>query len=218
VTRSLARILALTSGPTVLPPPSPDYWEVRDRRLSLGTVAPLALGLRSAPALLALLGLPDADAVARAAALERALHRAFGPSGYPRYLDDAAPDASLAFLLPPFAPNCAPDVHDAWRRAREGMRRPAGGLAPGAGWKNDGISWTPETALFALTAAATGDRAAAEQTLSWLDRHRTDRGALPEKVLSNGDPAGPAPLAWTAALVVLTVDTLEQRAPRTCAG
>ena len=218
VTRSLARILTLTSGRTVLPPPSPDYWEVRDARLSLGTVAPLALGLRSAPALLALLGLPDADAVARAAALERAMHQAFSPGGYPRYLDDAAPDASLAFLLPPFAPGCKPEVLDAWRRAREAMRRPAGGLAPGAGWKNDGISWTPETALFALTAAATGDRAAAEQYLTWLDRHRTNHGALPEKVLSNGDPAGPAPLGWTAALVVLTVDALEHQSDTGCAG
>jgi hypothetical protein len=217
VTRSLARILTLTSGRTVLPPPSPDYWEVRDVRLSLGTVAPLALGLRSAPSLLALLGLPDADVVARAAALELALHRAFAPGRYPRYLDDAAPDASLAFLLPPFTEHCRPDVHDAWRGARDAMRRPAGGLAPGAGWKNDGISWTPETALFALTAAATGDRAAAEQYLTWLDRHRTGHGALPEKVLSNGDPAGPAPLSWTAALVVLTVDALDQQAPARCA-
>jgi GH15 family glucan-1,4-alpha-glucosidase len=157
------------------------------------------------------LGQPDADVAARAAALERAIHRAFGPGGYPRYLDDAASDASLAFLLPPFAPRCTPDVLGAWRRAREAMRRPAGGLAPGAGWKNDGISWTPETALFALTAAATGDRAGAEQALNWLDRHRTGHGALPEKVLSNGDPAGPAPLAWTAALVVLTVDALERQ-------
>jgi glucoamylase len=89
------------------------------------------------------------------------------------------------------------------------MRRPAGGLAPGEGWKDDGISWTPETALFALAAAATGDRPAAERYLAWLEAHTTAHGALPEKVLSDGSPAGPAPLAWTSALVVLTAHELE---------
>jgi hypothetical protein len=29
-------------------------------------------------------------------------------------------------------------------------------------------------------------------------------------VLANGRPAGPAPLAWTAALVVLTADELDR--------
>ena len=89
-------------------------------------------------------------------------------------------------------------------------------MAPGAGWKDDGISWTPETALFALTAASTGQQVLAERYLSWLDRHRTDRGALPEKVLSDGQPAGPAPLAWTSALVVLAVDASQRPSPSTC--
>ena len=88
------------------------------------------------------------------------------------------------------------------------MQRPAGGLAPGAGWKNDGISWTPATALFALTAASIGDTSQARQRLTWLDEHRTDQGALPEKVRSDGSLAGPAPLAFTDALVTLAVDAL----------
>jgi hypothetical protein len=116
----------------------------------------------------------------------------------------------VTFLLPPFGSACPGPVLSAWRTARASLRRPGGGLAPGAGWKDDGISWTAETALFALTAATTGDRSAAQGYLTWLDGHRTDRGALPEKVLSNGEPAGPAPLAWSAALVVLAVDALEQ--------
>jgi|tagenome__1003787_1003787.scaffolds.fasta_scaffold20985555_3 glucoamylase len=214
-TRSTARLLELTAGPGVLPPASRDYWEVADERLSLGTAAPMAVGLRSAAALAALVGGADA-AAARAGALEQAIDLSFGPGGYPRYAGDDRRDASVAFLLPPFRRSCAAPALSAWRAAGEGMRRPAGGVAPGAGWKDDGISWTPETALFALTAAATGDRDAAERYLGWLDRHRTDRGALPEKVLSNGRPAGPAPLAWTAALVVLTVQTLQDPAPAAC--
>jgi len=88
------------------------------------------------------------------------------------------------------------------------MRRPAGGLAPGAGWKDDGISWTPETALFALTAAATGQQGRARSWLGWLQAHSTALGALPEKVLSDGSPAGPAPLTFTDALVVLAAAEL----------
>jgi len=216
VTRSLGRILALTSTATALPPPSLDYWEVRDDRLSLGTAAPLALGLRSAVPLIRLLGQSGVEAADRAAVLERAIEARFGPGGYPRYAGDAAMDASVAFLLPPFQASCDPGVVAAWQRATATMSRPAGGVAPGAGWKDDGISWTPETALFALTAAATGRQAVAEQYLDWLDRHRTDRGALPEKVLSDGQPAGPAPLAWTSALVVLAVDASQRPSPSTC--
>jgi GH15 family glucan-1,4-alpha-glucosidase len=210
VTRSSQRILDLTEGSSALPPPSLDYWEVKDERLSLGTAAPMAVGLRSAATLTGLLGGDPEVVTARAAALERAIELTFGPGGYPRYAGDDRADASVTFLLPPFRAGCAAPVLDAWRAARDSLRRPAGGLAPGAGWKNDGISWTAETALFALTAATRGDRNGAQRYLTWLDRHRTGRGALPEKVLSNGDPAGPAPLAWTAALVVLSVDALGQ--------
>jgi glucoamylase len=210
VTRSVDRILDLTAGPAVLPPPSLDYWEVKDERLSLGTAAPMALGLRGAAALTALLGADPTVVRARDAPLDGAIARTFGPGGYPRYAGEDEADASVTFLLPPFASACPAPVLAAWRAARTSLRRPGGGLAPGAGWKDDGISWTAETALFALTAATTGDRRAAREYLTWLDGHRTDRGALPEKVLSNGEPAGPAPLAWSAALVVLAVDALGQ--------
>jgi GH15 family glucan-1,4-alpha-glucosidase len=87
--------------------------------------------------------------------------------------------------------------------------RPAGGLAPGSKWKNDGISWTPETALVAYTAAMSGRPEISARWMDWLDDHRTPRGSLPEKVLATGATAGPAPLAWTAALVVLTTAELE---------
>ena len=93
----------------------------------------------------------------------------------------------------------------------ERMRRPAGGLSPGAGWKNDGISWTPQTSLVALADAASGDparRERARERLTWLADHRTPPGSLPEKVLHDGTPAGPAPLSWTAAVVLLAIEAL----------
>ena len=88
------------------------------------------------------------------------------------------------------------------------MGRPAGGLAPGAAWKHDGISWTPETALFAAAWAATGHGPRAELLLRWLGDHRTEVGSFPEKVLHDGRPAAVAPLAWTASLVVIACHEL----------
>jgi GH15 family glucan-1,4-alpha-glucosidase len=85
------------------------------------------------------------------------------------------------------------------------MLRPAGGLAPGARFRDDGDSWTPETALFGYVSAALGDVGTARGRLSWLQAHRTAAGSLPEKVLADGRPASVAPLGWTAALVLLTL-------------
>jgi GH15 family glucan-1,4-alpha-glucosidase len=211
--------LRLTSGPRVLPPPSQDYWEVADPRLSLGTAAPLAAGLAAAADLYTGLGMPAraAQAGGRARAVYAAIDHEFGPTGYSRYAGDTSADASVAFLLPPFRPGvgsasrvpaAGPAVLGAWRWAAQAMRRPAGGLAPGAAWKDDGVSWTPETALFTLTAAATGQHALARSWLAWLRAHATVFGALPEKVLDDGSPAGPAPLAFTDALVVLAAAEL----------
>lgn len=226
-----------------LPRPGLDYWEIPDRRVSLGLAAPLLAGLEAAPALLDAVGdaAPPglADRARRAApALDARIRRDFGAAGYPRY---AAPpsgrsrwsrparrDAAVTFLLPPFrtAPGSGPDdggIDDdalwaAWTAAQVELRRPAGGLAPGAGWRADGISWTPETALFALTAASSGRDEQAAAWLDWLQAHRTAAGALPEKVLADGEPASVAPLAWTAALVVLTAAALEETGAGSGAG
>ncbi|MCR6490875.1 hypothetical protein [Cellulomonas sp. P24] len=97
----------------------------------------------------------------------------------------------------------------AWRRYQVDAMRPAGGLAPGAGWKQDGLSWTPETALVALAAASDNDPLVAGHWLDWLSAHRTSWGSLPEKVNSDGTPGAPAPLAWTAASVILAVAALD---------
>ena len=207
--------LATTDDGRRLPPPSPDYWEVPVSRTSLGTVAPLLAGLQASERLYGVLGEPAlAQRSGAAAALLRANVRERFGDAYERfahrwYDGDGGLDAAVTFLMPPFAEPAAPEVVDAWIRYQSDALRPAGGLAPGAQWKQDGISWTPETALVAYTAAMSGRREVAEHWMDWLNAHRTDWGSLPEKVLASGAPAGPAPLAWTAALVVLTAAELE---------
>lgn len=211
IDRSTSAAIAAIANHRDLPGPSRDYWEARVHATTLGTAAPLLAGLRSAGDLYAAAGDAPAAARARAAAvrLDAAIRRDFGPAGYPRELGGHQPDAAVAFLLPPFAPRATDDVLAAWRTAARELRRPAGGLAPGAGWKDDGVSWTAETAIFALTAAGSGQTQAAQAWLAWLDTHRTRLGALPEQVTSDGRPASVAPLSWTAAIVVLAADALD---------
>lgn len=213
VDRASTRVLGITRGGTQLPPPSMDYWEVREQSLTLGTVAPLLAGLEASVGVYRDVGqLVRSQRLAVAAVRLRArVEAAFSARGYPRHVDGDKVDTALTFVLPPFQPLPLRGADDVWSRATDVMRRPGGGLAPGEGWKEDGISWTPETALFALSAASTGRTAQARSWLHWLADHRTPSGSLPEKVLSNGDPAAVAPLTWTAALVVLAVDALEHR-------
>ena len=213
--QATAFVLSVTDDGRRLPPPSPDYWEVGVQRTSLGTVAPLLTGLQASARLYAALGeltLAKRSGAAAAGLLTRVTER-FGDDyerfGDQRFRGGGGLDAAVTFLMPPFAESPSPKVVDAWMRYQSDALRPAGGLAPGAGWKQDGISWTPETALVAYTAAMSGRHEIAEHWMDWLNAHRTEWGSLPEKVLANGAPAGPAPLAWTAALVVLTAAELE---------
>ena len=212
IDRSTGRILELTSGRGTLPPASSDFWEVGESRVTLGTAAPLLSGLEAATVLYTELGIGPAAAAAsaRATRLRAAIEREFGPR-FARYTDGQKLDAAGAFLLPPFQPTPLPGARAAWRASAAAMARPAGGLAPGAGWKDDGISWTPQTSLYGLAAAWAGDTETAETWLTWIDTHRTPSGAIPEKVLADGSPAAVAPLTWSAACVVLAVAELERR-------
>jgi hypothetical protein len=200
--RSAAR-LAERAG---LPPASSDYWERPERTLTLGIAAPTLAGLDAAAYLYDVARDPGRAATMRAAAdrTARAVEAAFGPR-YPRIPGGRAVDAAVTFLLPPFQRRTVPGAAEAARAAVPRLLRPAGGLAPGEGWRRDGVSWTPETALFALVNASAGDTAGARRWLDWLATHRTSQGAIPEKVLADGSPAAVAPLAWSAALVVLTL-------------
>ncbi|WP_151525834.1 glycoside hydrolase family 15 [Serinicoccus kebangsaanensis] len=212
ITRSAARLLDRIDAGTGLPEPSPDYWERPEERVTLGIAATSLMGLEAAadldarglvdPAAWRAAGVDPGELTTAAAALRRQIETDFGP-GFGRYAG-GRPDAAVTFLLPPFVDEPVRGADGARLRSQAAQLRPAGGVAPGAGWRNDGVSWTPETALQALAAAHNGHPAEAQRWLTWLDEHRTPAGALPEKVLHDGDPAAVAPLAWTAALVVLT--------------
>ncbi len=130
--------------------------------------------------------------------------RSFGAEGYPRHVGGAArrggdlprrPDR----LADAPAPGCsarsagprrtwpAPRAVSARARAGSrptsaGPRRPRSSPRPGRARDN-----------------ATGRR----RCSGWLGSHRTAAGSFPEKVLHDGRPAAVAPLAWTAALVVI---------------
>lgn len=221
--RSTTHILALIDNPDNLPPASPDYWETRERHLTLGTAAPLLAGLEASTQLFTVLAQSSPDAAFSAATAAKAASSAdgavrlaaaitdrFGSRGYPRHITGGASDTATAFVLPPFIAEPLDGAVDAWEASVPAMLRPAGGLAPGGSWRNDGISWTPETAIYALAAAHQGQDETARNWLTWLDEHRTDSGALPEKVLADGSPAAVAPLAWTNSTVLLALAELDR--------
>ncbi|MFF0271110.1 glucoamylase [Kribbella sp. NPDC004536] len=215
-------------GPDGLPARSPDYWERPEKELTIGTVAPLLTGLRSAVRI-AHDQRQQAQATRWQAGLDKlsaATDRTFGPD-YPRTPARATSlvepgvepigvgggaDSFVTVLGPPFAP-ARPVVSTAIDNAYAALTQPNGGVTPGEDWRADGVSWTPQTALFALSAAARGDQDTANTLLTWLNHHRTKLGALPEKVNRDLEPAGEAPLAWTAALVVLTDTALHNPLP-----
>jgi glucoamylase len=221
--RAAGERAARSLGPGGLPPAGPDYWERPERLPTLGTAAALRAGLRSAADLAA--GAGEAGAAKRyrsaAARLGAAIGRTFwGPGGFHRYPARLAgpaprgdgPDASVTWLGAPFAP--------ATPMAREGVALAAAQLAPGDGgavpgtpWRG-GDYWTPATASFALAEMASGDRRDAEARLDWLLAHRTALGSLPERVRrTDGAPRSVAPLAWTDALVLLTLASGDRPLP-----
>ena len=202
--RAASRLLEITDTPSHLPAASPDYWEVAETVLTLGTAAPVLLGLEAATALTRAgidLGGPAQALAERVTAVRSAMERNFAPA-WGRHLRRNDVDATIALVLPPFTQPLT-GARAVRQTATERMRRPAGGLAPGAGWRDDGVSWTPETALMAWSALSLGMEEEGTGLLAWLEAHRTAAGALPEKVLADGAPAGPAPLAWTCALILL---------------
>ncbi|WP_240807230.1 glycoside hydrolase family 15 protein [Actinomadura geliboluensis] len=205
-----------------LPPASSDYWE-RDpgreqdpRRPTLGVVGPVLAGLRAAADLAGMRGEPGKSSEWRGAAqrVADAVARQFAPYGYPRSpVPGGLMDTSVTFLAPPFAPE-DPEVTAAIGDAARKQSLPNGGVLPGERWSGTpDVAWTPETALFGLNAAAAGRTDEALSRLSWLAAHRTSLGVLPEKVGPTGKPAGPAPLGWTASLVLLSLAALERPLP-----
>jgi len=212
-----ADAIAASLGSGGLPPASSDYWERPERTLTLGTVTPDLAGLRAAVELATSTG---RTAQARrwtvaAATLEAGMDREFGTDGWHRTRGGDF-DTAVTFTMVPFlAPTTStvakvvPRDTGLLERAFDATGNSNGGVRPGANWHRDGVSWTPETALFALAFAANGEPAQAHQLLTWLSAHRTGLGSLPEKVNPDGSPAAVAPLAWTSALVLLASVELE---------
>jgi hypothetical protein len=194
-------------SPDGLPAASMDYWE-DSVQVTLATAAALRTGLRAAADLAGARGDEGQTRrwAAAAARLTRAIGTGFGGYGYHRLpFARSGADAAVTFLGGPFAAP-GPGVAQAVRRTENSLRLPGGGVLPGSGWPgNQTLAWTPETAFFALYDAATGQRRAAAGILSWLAAHRTRLGELPEQVNSRGQPASVAPLAWTDAIVLLTL-------------
>ena len=212
--RAASRLLGITDTPSHLPAASPDYWEVAETVLTLGTAAPVLLGLEAATTLARAgidLGGPAQALAERVTAVRSAMERNFAPA-WGRHLQRDDVDAAIALVLPPFTRPLA-GARTVRQTAAARMHRPTGGLAPGAGWRDDGVSWTPETALMAWSALSLGMEEEGGRLLSWLEAHRTAVGALPEKVLADGAPAGPAPLAWTCALILLATASRTEAPP-----
>jgi glucoamylase len=206
--RAAADVAAASLGADGLPPGGADYWESETWRPNLGTAAPLRTGLRAAADLARRLGHgSDARRYAQdAARLDGAIGRGFAPIGYPRTTHPrSGADAAVNFLAPPFA-QPDPRVEGAIADAAQRLRAPNGGVVPGEDWPHDPtVAWTPETGLFALSAAAAGDERGASRWLGWLVAHRTSLGAFPEKVDDDGEPKSAAPLGWTEAIVLLAL-------------
>lgn len=203
VTRSRDLLRSGTGHGEQLPPVSPDYWELRERSVTLALMATTLAGWKAAATVSGESG--DAEAAEAFAAL---LREEFGPAGYQRYARRGGADSALALLAALGAADVVPAAD--LTRLGDTLRRPAGGIAPGARWKRDGISWTPSTSLLALGLARTGADDEAGSLLTWLAEHRTAAGSLSEKVLFDGRPAAVAPLAWTAANTILTIDALRE--------
>jgi len=197
-----------------LPQSSSDYWERRERKVTLGTAAPLVTGLRAAADLARQSGRgEDADRWGDTARrLDAAVRREFRPRGYPRTVPTGGSDAAVTFLAPPFAAR-DPVVVRALVTAVDRLRVGNGGVRPGEGWYRDGVAWTPATAMFALAFAGTKDDDRARHWLDWLATHRTGLGALPERVDPRGCPVSAAPLGWTGAIVLLALAALEDHLP-----
>lgn len=201
VTTSLETVLDLTRDGERMPPVSPDYWEVRERSVTLGVMASTLAGLRGAHTITG-----EDRAGSAADAFTALLTSTFGPRQYQRYRLRGGADSARAFFD---ATGCHGVVDPSLLISlRTELARGGGGIAPGASWRDDGISWTPSTSLLALALARAGEHDQAREVLEWLASHRTEAGSLPEKVLFDGRPAAVAPLAWTAANVLLAIDAL----------
>ncbi|MFJ9550601.1 glycoside hydrolase family 15 protein [Streptomyces erythrochromogenes] len=211
--RAAADFAARSLGPDGLPPASPDYWELDTTTANIGTAAPLLAGLNASADLAARLG-AGGDAERWAAASRRlsaGIAASFAPLGYQRTIDGKhGRDSAVAFMAPPFN-TAPPGLGEALDSTHRALLLPGGGVPPGNdpdfSWGS--YAWTASTSFFALAWAGTGEPAKAGRELDWVLSKRNGLGELPETVNGAGLPSSVAPLGWTDALVVLTVQALQ---------
>ncbi len=190
-----------------LPVAAMDYWE-NSVQVTLGTAAPLLVGLRAAADIASAQG-DGAKArqwAAAAARLSAGISAGFSKYGFPRVaFDHSGVDAAVTFLGPPFA-DPGSGVRHAAAVAQKLLQQTDGGLRPGSSWSGaPEMAWTAETAFFALFDAGTGQRPLSDVLMAWLAAHRTSLGELPEQVNGISRPVSVAPLAWTDAVILLAL-------------
>lgn len=200
-TRCHTALMRATKDGMELPPASPDYWETKENQPTVSLAACVLGGLKAGAQITG-----RAQDSAAAESFKRVVAREFSGAGYQRYRKEGGADSGIGF----FAATGSTEVISLakMRATRSELTQPAGGLNPGSDWYNDGMSWTPSTSLVALAMAKLRDRDSTDSLLTWLDQHRTRGGSLPEKVQFDGKPAAVAPLSWTAANVILALDSL----------
>lgn len=239
ITRSARRLLDHTRHGSILPPVTPDYWEVVESQVTLGTAGPTLIGFE---ALSSIAGadenlFDDVDGGAGAiwdgaSTFASTFSRTFGANGLQRYPTSGGLDSAIAYLPAAGFGETGRGGADERRttsgrthghgsaftlevgaldRVWDRLLQPAGGIKPGHGWIFDRSSWTPSTSLMGLGFARLGQRRRAEEIFDWLADHRTAAGSLPEKVTAEGDPVSVAPLSWTASNVIIGLDELYAR-------
>jgi glucoamylase len=194
-----------------IPCATADLWEERDGCHAY-TAAAVAAGLDAAAAF-ARRHEPAAEATYASAAqrLRSALDRCFWSEEHGRYLRtlaDPTVDVSLLGLAWPFrAVDPAGERMRATAEAVErALGRPGGGLLR---YERDtyagGNPWVLAVLWLGLYRRQIGDLDGHRRALDYTQRVATPLGLLPEQVTDEGEPAWVLPLAWSHALLVLSV-------------
>ena len=117
----------------------------------------------------------------------------FAADGYQRFGRYGGRDGAVTFLMPPFAdqpgPGCRPRVGAVPARGAAPRGRSRAGCAVEEGRRlldAGDRRWSP------TPPPSPGRPEVARHWLDWLQAHATTWGSLPEKVLSDGSPVGPA--------------------------
>jgi glucoamylase len=209
--RRAADYLLATLEDQGIPCRTADLWEERDGCHAY-TAAAVAAGLEAA-ASFARRHEPDAEPTYASAAerLRGALDRCFWSDDHGRYLrtlGDPTVDVSLLGLAWPFR---AVDPAGARMRAtadavEQALARPGGGLLR---YENDayagGNPWVLAALWLGLYRRQVGDVEGHRRAVAYAQRVATPLDLLPEQVTDEGDPAWVVPLAWSHAMLVLSV-------------